>query len=421
MLNMITSQAIKRWIVIVGAVTIQICLGAIYAWSVFVHPLEEFGFTRTQTQAIFSINLAIFSIAMIFAGKWQDKVGPRIVAITGSIIFSLGYILVGVLGPFIHDTKLLFTLILTSVGFLSGIGMGIAYVCPLAAGIKWFPDKRGLITGIAVAGFGGGAWLFAKIASSCISSLGVLPTFTILGTIFLIATTLSSLILINPPKGWSPNGWSPKTQKIVSSQVDYTWQEMLKTSHFWLLWILFAFTATAGLMVIGHIKPFGIMSGVSPELAGTAVGILALFNATGRVVWGWISDLIGRKKSLVLMTSLQGIMMLVIAFVRIDAILLIMLAAWIGFNFGANFALFPSASADFFGTKNLGMNYGFLVTALGTAAIIGPMLGGYVFDTTGNYLYAFLSASILCLIAASLSLSWLLKSVRSTTKLNYEL
>ncbi|MBN2422592.1 OFA family MFS transporter [Candidatus Woesearchaeota archaeon] len=396
----------KRWLVVAGALLVQICLGAIYSWSVFVKPLEDtFHFTRTQTQIIFSVALATFALVMIFAGKWQDRAGPKKVAITGGIVLGLGYILAGSLAVYVPPS-LIFYFITGTVGLIGGAGIGFAYVCPIAACVKWFPDKRGLITGLAVAGFGGGAWIFAKLATSLIGSYGVIQTFLYLGLIFLIAVSAGSLTLSNPPKNWKPKRWKAakkKTNKKASKE-NFTWQEMVKTSQFWSLWSMYMFGAAAGLLVIGNLKPFGVFSGMSAEVAGSAVGILALFNAAGRIMWGMISDRIGRTKSMLIMFLLQGGMMLSLMKMGASPLLLGIAAAWVGFNFGGNFALFPSATVDFFGTQNLGVNYGFVFTSYGVAGIVGPILGGSVFDLTGSYLYAFIPAGIVCLIAAGLSL-----------------
>jgi MFS transporter, OFA family, oxalate/formate antiporter len=291
------------------------------------------------------------------------------------------------------------------VGIIGGAGIGLTYVCPIAAGVKWFPDKRGLIIGLAVAGFGGGAWLFAQIATNLIASVGILSTFLYLGIIFMCAILLGSTVLVNPPSEWKPKGWEEE-KKIEKKSVkkDYTWKEMLKTRQFWFLWLMFTFGAAAGLMVIGNLKPFGVFSGLTPAMAGSAVGILAIFNAAGRIVWGWLSDKLGRSKSMFLMFLLQGGMMFVLMKMGSTPLLLAIAAAWVGFNFGGNFALFPSATADFFGTKNIGVNYGFVFTSYGVAGIVGPILGGQVFDITGSYLYAFIPAGIVCILAAVISL-----------------
>lgn len=387
----------SRWLVVAGALAIQLCLGAIYSWSIFVNPLkDDFAYTTTQTQIIFSVALASFAVVMIFAGKWQDKKGPRLVATAGGIVLGVGYILAGYTsGSFIE-------LVLT-VGVIGGAGIGLGYVCPIAACVKWFPDKRGLVTGLAVAGFGAGAWIFANVGATFIESYGVLQTFFYLGVIFLVAVVLGAQLLRNPPECWLPKGWVPPAKKTKKGgSEDSTWQEMLKTPQYWMLWIMFIFGATAGLMVIGNLKPFGVHSGLDAATAGTAVGVLALFNGAGRITWGWLSDRVGRERAMSLMSLLQGVMMFALMRMGSTSMLLAVASAWVGFNFGGNFALFPSATADYFGTKNMGVNYGFVFTAYGVAGIVGPILGGQVFDLTGSYLWAFIPAGILCLVAAAL-------------------
>ncbi|MBN2518022.1 MAG: OFA family MFS transporter [Candidatus Altiarchaeota archaeon] len=392
----------NRWLIVVGALIVQLCLGAIYAWSVFVNPLkEDFGLSTTETQIIFSLGLASFAATMIFAGRWQDRKGPRIVATLGGAILGAGYILGSLSGGS-------FSLLALSVGVIGGAGIGLGYVCPIAACVKWFPDKRGLVTGLAVAGFGAGAWVFAKLGEIFIESSGVLNAFLYLGFIFLLTVVIGAQLLKNPPQGWKPDGWNPPKKDNAKRKEDFEWREILKTRQFWMIWIMFVFGATAGLMVVGILKPFGEFSGLSAITAGSAVGILALFNGGGRIAWGALSDRIGRDKSMSLMFALQGVMMLILMSMGSGELTLAVAAAWIGFNFGGNFALFPSATADYFGTKNLGINYGLVFTSYGVAGIIGPILGGQVFDLTGSYLWAFIPAGVMCLVAAGLA--FLLKS-----------
>ncbi len=388
----------NRWFVVTGALIVQVCLGAIYSWSVFVNPLKEvFSYTTTQTQMIFSLALATFALTMIFAGRLQDKKGPRIVATLGGIVLGAGYLLASL-------TDGSFPLIALTVGVIGGAGIGLSYVCPIAACVKWFPDKRGMVTGLAVAGFGAGAWLFAKVASNFIDAYGLLTSFKYLGIIFMLAVVAGAQLLRNPPAGWKPTGWNPpESHSADSSKQDFEWRDMIKLKQFWMLWIMFVFGAAAGLLVIGILKPYGVHSGLSAAAAANAVGVLALFNGAGRIVWGTVSDKIGRKNAMTLMFLLQGIMMLAIINMGSTEMTLSIAAAWVGFNFGGNLALFPSTTADFFGIKNVGMNYGLMFTAYGVAGIAGPILAGSVFDITGSYMWAFIPAGIACLIAAGIS------------------
>lgn len=395
----------NRWLVVAGALIIQVCLGAIYSWSVFVIPLKEvFFYTTTQTQLIFSLALATFALVMIFAGKLQDKKGPRIVATLGGIVLGAGYLLASL-------TDGSFLLIALTVGIIGGAGIGLGYVCPIAACVKWFPDKRGMVTGLAVAGFGAGAWIFAKVASGFIDTYGILTSFKYLGLIFMISVVLGAQLLRNPPAGWRPAGWNPpESLSNTASVKDFEWRDMVRLKQFWMLWIMFVFGAAAGLLVIGILKPYGVHSGLSAAAAANAVGVLALFNGAGRIVWGTVSDKIGRKNAMTLMFLLQGVMMFALIEMGSTELTLSVAAAWIGFNFGGNLALFPTTTADFFGTTNVGINYGFMFTAYGVAGIAGPILAGGVFDITGSYMWAFVPSGIACLIAAGISLG--LKSPR---------
>jgi MFS transporter, OFA family, oxalate/formate antiporter len=392
-------MAENRWVVVAGALMVQLCLGAIYSWSVFVKPLKDgYKYTTTETQMIFSVALATFAVVMIFAGRWQDRRGPRTVATVGGFLLGIGYILASL-------TDGSFPLMVLTVGVVGGAGIGFGYVCPIASCVKWFPDKRGLITGLAVAGFGAGAWLFQQLASSMIAEYGLMAAFRFLGLIFLVVVVAGAQLLRNPPQGWVCAGWKPSQQSRKLPATDWEWRQMAGSSQFWMLWVMFVFGASAGLMVIGILKPFGISSGLSDAVAGAAVGVLALFNGAGRIVWGTLSDKIGRSRAMAAMFCLQGLMMLGLAGMGSSELTLAIAAAWVGFNFGGNFALFPSATADYFGTKNLGVNYGLVFTSYGIAGIIGPILGGMVFDATGSYLWAFIPSGAACLVAAVLALA----------------
>jgi OFA family oxalate/formate antiporter-like MFS transporter len=416
---MSNEKVMNRWLVVVGAILIQLCLGAIYAWSVFTPSLKAapFNFSATQTQAIFSVGLAAFAFMMILAGRWQQKIGPKPVAMVGGVVLGLGYILGSLVGTS-------FVGLLVTIGLIGGAGIGLAYVVPIAVGVKWFPDKKGLITGLAVAGFGFGALIWVKMAGSwghLIESMGISGVFRLYGIIFLLAVLIGSLVMKNPPAGWLPAGYTPPAAGSgKAGSVDMTSSQMLRRPQFYQLWVMFIFGAMAGLMVIGTIKLFGIdalqKSGMdlaaASATAGTAMAVFySLANGLGRIAWGAISDRIGRKTALVIMMGIQGVVMLLFYFMGGSVALLYLGAALIGFNFGGNFALFPAATADFFGSKYIGANYGWVFCAYGFGGIFGPMLGGIVRDATGNFLYAFIPAGIACLIAMGVGL--LLKSPKA--------
>jgi OFA family oxalate/formate antiporter-like MFS transporter len=313
-----------------------------------------------------------------------------------------------------------------TIGFMAGAGIGFAYVCPIAALVKWFPDHRGLVSGIAVAGFGLGAYIFSQKwgALGYISEQGIFPFFIMHGGICIVAVTAGAMLLSNPPSA------VPVKKKGFST--DTTWQETIKEPAFYLLWMMFFSGAMAGLMVIGIIKVFAgeqlVAAARETGMAlsdaevgalmlkgAAAVGVLAIFNAIGRIVWGFISDRIGRTATFVIMFTLQAGVMFFLAGMRSELMLSVG-AALVGFNFGGNFALFPSATADLFGAKNLGVNYGWVFTSYGIAGVVGIAAGNYAKVLTGSYAAAFTLASVLCLLSAGLALVLQIMKKRSLQK-----
>jgi OFA family oxalate/formate antiporter-like MFS transporter len=435
MTEKLENKVMNRWIIVIGAIMIQLALGAIYAWSAFTTPLQgnaaavsEFAFSKVQTQAIFAAGLATFAICTIIGGRLQKKMEPRKVAILGGTLLGLGYII----GSFAGSN---FVLKLISIGIIAGAGIGLAYVVPIAVGVKWFPDKKGLLSGLAVAGFGFGAFIWILMANppSILGFSGLITkqvgqyaytianvdlAFRIYGIAFLLLVVFGSLVMKNPPEGWKPKGWNPPQattsdkKKIIS---DLLPKEMLKTRQFYLLWTMFIIGALAGLMVIGNIQNFAKSAtdgfqayGFSAEQAidfaviGAAV-CLPIFNGLGRIVWGQASDKIGRRKALIAMFIFQGIMMVLFFYTAGSPYMFYVAAALIGFNFGGNFALFPAATADSFGAENVGINYGFIFTSYGIGGVVGPILAGAVQDAGMSFSNAFFPAAAMCFVAATLA------------------
>lgn len=421
-------RVMNRWFVVLGAILIQLCLGAIYAWSVFTRALttDPYNFTATQTQWVFGVGLASFAIVMIIAGRMQAKFPPRNVAIAGGLVLGIGYAAASFMGTsFIGH--------LVCIGLIGGSGIGLGYVVPIAVGVKWFPDKKGMLTGLAVAGFGFGALLWIQLAGpwgQLIANLGVANVFLVYGIAFALIVLLGSTWMVNPPAGWKPEGWEPPAPSpgsVASGIVDLDSSEMLRTPQFYMLWSMFAAGAMAGLMVIGCIRLFGIDALRSAGLdevtaaarASTAMGVFfALANGLGRIGWGMISDKLGRKASLFTMFLLQGVVMLLFYQMGFHPWTLYLGAAVIGFNFGGNFALFPAATADCFGNKNVGTNYGWVFTSYGVGGIVGPVLGGLFGDIAQEaaaqaggqidpsaWATPFIVAGIACLAAAGLALA----------------
>jgi OFA family oxalate/formate antiporter-like MFS transporter len=344
----------------------------------------------------FALVLISFAIATIVGGRWQDKKGPRLVATVGGVLLGLGLILSGVLKSFSG--------IVVSYGVISGIGIGLAYVCPISTGVKWFPDMRGLITGISVAGFGAGALIVAPIASRLIDKMGVSSTFIILGIAFLVLVVLGAQILRNPPAGYKPEGWTPPATSAATT-CNYSPKEMLSSGQFYLIWLIYFFGCATGLMIIGQTSPIGQdLAKVSKETAAIAVSVLAVFNAVGRIMWGRVSDSIGRLRTLFLIFLICGV-----------AVLLYNVIAsfhpyyWIGISlvglcFGGYLAIFPATTCDFYGTACIGVNYGCVFTAYGVGGLLGNIFAPQVLQRTKSYNLAFLVAGILCLVGAAITL-----------------
>ncbi|MBW6536380.1 MAG: OFA family MFS transporter [Mariniphaga sp.] len=404
-------KSFNRGFVVLGAILIQLALGAIYAWSVYTKLLVEADWSRAQTQMVFSAGLALFAIVMVMAGRMMPKVGPRKLAFSGGIVLGLGYILAGLFGAENFITTFLF------VGILGGSGIGLGYVVPIAVGMRWFPDKKGMITGLAVAGFGFGATLWMALADKLgplgggelLANIGLSNTFIVYGIAYLIIVSIGSIWMVFPPEGWVPEGYIlPKATKNNSAgTINFTSGEMLRTPQFYLILVTFTFGAAAGLMSIGLMRLWPqealTKAGVSPEAAGAAATLamavfFALFNGLGRILWGMISDKIGRKNSIIIMMASQGLFVILFQWMAGNEYTLYLFAILIGFNFGGNFALFPTITADTFGTKYVGQNYGWVFLAYAVGGIFGPVMGGLLGDMN-NFPLAFTICGILCFVA----------------------
>lgn len=408
-----SETTMNRWWVVLGAVLIQLCLGAIYAWSVFTPALSEAGWSKMQTQFVFSMGLAFFAIVMVWAGKKLGDFGPRKLAIAGGITLGLGYALAGLFG----GTN--FWVLVITIGVIGGSGIGLAYVVPIAVGIRWFPDKKGMITGLAVAGFGFGAMGWVKFAGEwghLLDSLGLSTTFIIYGIAFAALVLLGGVWMVYPPANWQPAGYSKNnagnSKSSQSTSADFTSKAMLRTPQFYLIFFTFVFSAGAGLMSIGLMKLYpmealqqaGLSEAAASGIAGTAMAVFfSLANGLGRIIWGTLSDKLGRKASIIIMTGTQGVIVFLFTLMAGNEVLLYLGATLIGFNFGGNFSLFPTITADIFGTKNVGENYPFVFLAYGAGGILMPSLGGMLGDM-GNFQLAFSICGFLCLVGMVLTI-----------------
>jgi OFA family oxalate/formate antiporter-like MFS transporter len=374
----------------------QIALGAVYAWSVFRTPLvKQFGWTIPEVTLTFTISIFVLGFAAFFGGLWLNRSGPRIVAMTGGFLYGLGVFLAS------FSAHKLWWLYL-SYGVIGGIGLGFGYIVPVAVLVKWFPDRRGLITGIAVGGFGAGALVTAPVATRLILRVGVLQTFAYLGIAYLIVTVIAGAFMQNPPQGWKPAGWTPTAAEISQRATrDYTLGESLRTWQWWALWALLFLNTSAGISVISQESPmFQELVGVTAVVAASMVGIASLGNAAGRVFWAWVSDMITRRTTFLIMFVIQ-----VVLFWTLPSIATVTLMTAIAFIilmcYGGGFGTMPAFTADYFGARNVGPIYGLMLTAWGFASVFGPLLIAYMRQTTGNYRGALHVIAIVMLVSAA--------------------
>jgi MFS transporter, OFA family, oxalate/formate antiporter len=368
----------KRYIVVAASLLMQCCLGGVYAWSVFVAPLKNgYNMTNFQAQLIFGCTIACFALSMLFAGKLQDRKGPRIVAFIGGIFFGAGYLIASASnGSFIQ--------MLLGIGCISGIGIGFSYVCPLATCVKWFPNHKGLITGISVAGFGGGAMLLTMMTESFLSGgMDVLKVFQLIGIIYGVIVAICALFL------FVPENFGKQQEKGAISA-----RPSLIRREFWLLLIGMFSGTFAGLLVIGNLKPMGLTGGLTQNTASWGISVFAFGNAIGRIAWGRMYDKLGSR---VIPISLLFTSIVVLSLLAsgIHGAIFIVGSALVGIAFSACFVLYAAHVSTVYGSRMLGSVYPIIFLAYGVSAIVGPPLGGWIVDTKGSYNAAIIIASLL--------------------------
>lgn len=369
-----------RYAVIISAsAIIMLCAGSVYAWSIFVAPLKtEFGFSTTQTQIVFGLIVGIFTIGMLFINKVLRKYGPRISAAIGAIFFSLGYLVAA-----LSNGNLV--LIILGISVLSGIGMAFGYVTVLNNLVRWFPDNKGLATGLAVSGFGGGAIMLSQIARPLLSSgWEVLDIFRIVSIVYGVVFLAASLVLSVPPHD---------QPKLEESRVNTG--KLLRDKRFWVLFYVFFAGSFAGMLFSGNLKPLGQSYGISETVAVLAISLLSIGNAAGRIFWGQLHDLIGGKKSVTMALTLLTVFTLMLLVSRED-LSFVILALIIGLNFGSNFVNYAADVSDIWGIARLDIIYPAVSVAYGIAGIIGPVAGGMISDITGTYYYAIILSAVVC-------------------------
>ena len=388
------------WRVALAGLGINLALGVLYTWSLFKGAIEkDFGWKGDQLNDPYALCCLVFAFAMILAGRLQDKIGPRITATIGGILVAAGMLLI--------STTNNYTLWVVGFGVLVGTGIGFGYACTTPAALKWFPKaKTGLIAGLVVAGFGLAPVYLAPLSETLLKEFGLLKAMLILGVLFAVIVICLSQFLKNPPEGYVAE--APTSGSIMAASlpaaIDLTPAQILSKGSFWLLWLLYFIGAGAGLMVIGSISSMAKKSmGTS---AFIAVAVLAIGNALGRVVAGSLSDRIGRRMTLLIVFLVQAVLMFVAIPVTGGAttpVVLVLVAALIGANYGANLSLFPSITKDLWGIRNFGVNYGILFTAWGVGGFVLSRVTQMLKASSGSYNSSFTVAGILLILGALLT------------------
>jgi MFS transporter, OFA family, oxalate/formate antiporter len=390
----------RGWIVTFAGLGINLALGILYTWSMFKGVIEkDFGWDAKQLNDPYALCCLVFALAMILAGRCQDKIGPRWTATIGGLLVGAGLVLI--------STTNSYPLWLLGFGVLVGLGLGFGYSSATPPALKWFPaSKTGLIAGLVVAGFGLAPVYLAPTSDYLLGHYGVQKSMFIYGVAFTIIVCGLAQFLINPPAGYVPaSTGSAKGNGAKTAAVNFAPSEILKTPTFWLLWLLYFIGAGSGLMVISSI------SGMAKKTMGTdafiAVAVMAIGNAGGRVVAGILSDKIGRKTTLMLVLAIQSVLMFVAIPVTGSTdgakYIIVLLATFIGFNYGANLSLFPSFAKELWGLKNFGMNYGILFSAWGAGSLLS-IVAQWMKASSGNFNSSFQAAGILLAVGAVLSL-----------------
>jgi len=390
-----TTKAPNRWSIAIAGVVMQIALGGVYAWSIFRTPLVH-RLHASIPQISLTFTIAIFTLgwAAFAGGLWMRARGPRVVGVTGGILYGLGVFLASFSG---HGLWVLYL----SYGVLGGAGIGLGYIVSIATLVKWFPDRRGFITGVAVAGFGAGALVMAPIATRLIQSVGVLQTFAWLGGALLVLVAGPALLMQEPPAGWRPEGWQPTPSAAAAPVAGSTLRQALASWQWYALWAVLFLNVTAGISIISQASPMAQeITGVNAVVAATMVGIISIANGAGRFLWAWLSDVIGRRSAFLVMFSLQAVLFFLLPRVHSFG-LFTSLAVVVLLCYGGGFGTMPAFCADYFGSREVGSIYGLMLTAWGCASALGPMLMASLRQSTGGYGQALLILSAIMTVSVA--------------------
>ncbi|GCD84039.1 L-lactate MFS transporter [Parageobacillus thermoglucosidasius] len=375
----------NRWLIALSAVGIHISIGSVYAWSNFTNPLKQmFGWSDQEVALTFSIAILFLGLSAAFLGHFVEKHGPRKAGLLAATFFGIGIAGSGL--AVVLESKYLLYLF---YGVLGGIGLGVGYITPVSTLVKWFPDRRGFATGLAIMGFGFAAAISSPVMNSLIGSVGVSNTFYILGAVYFGIMALSSLYLEKPPEGWMPEGFKEKVKagkaKPSMDLSQLTANEAIKTRRFWYLWLMLFINVTCGIAILAVAKPLAMESiGIDEAAAAALVGAIGVFNGLGRIGWASASDYIGRPNTYTAFFVLQIIIFFFLPDVSVKWLFVGMLII-VYTCYGGGFSCIPAYIGDLFGTKQLGAIHGYILTAWAAAGLVGPLFAAYIKDTTGSY------------------------------------
>lgn len=395
----------NRWLIAVSAICIHLSIGAAYAYSVYTIPLvDSLGWSVSSVTIAFTVMMVLGGASAAVFGRFVEKNGPRKSAILAAILFGLGQAGSG----FAVSIDSL-TLFILTYGLLSGIGLGIGYIAPVSTLVKWFPDRRGLATGMAVLGFGTGALITAPVATAFMDSLGITTTFYILGTSYFTLMTLGALYIAPPPKGWLPAGMKKVTisgtKKRIRDLSSLTAKKAVRTKHFWMLWTIMLINTSAGIMMISVASPMAqTIGGLTAAGAAIMVGLMGIFNGAGRIGWAAASDYISRPVVFIVFFVIQLVAFLTLPNIS-SALIFQVLIFLVVSCYGGGFSNLPAFIADLFGTKELGAIHGYLLTTWSLGGLVGPTLVSQIYSRTGSYIpvfYVFTGLIVLALIIAVL-------------------
>jgi OFA family oxalate/formate antiporter-like MFS transporter len=380
-----------RWGPIAGGMLLNLALGSLFAWSVFVLPLEqEFGWTRAQTSWVFTIAMLSTSVCLVAGGFLQDRFGPRLGAAIGAVAIASAYLL----ASFTQSLAFVYA----TFGVIGGVANGIGYAATVPVASKWFPDRRGLAVGLIVGAYGGGSAIVGPSAAALVEQFGWRVTFRLLAVAFFIVAAIGAALLRNPPA--DARGPAGAGAALAPVRRPLALADVLRTRTFWALWLAYWLGTTAGMMTISQLVPFARSAGLSLAAATLAITVGACGNVGGRILSGWVSDSLGRMTTLRTVMVISAAAMPALFLMREAPLALYALVAVVYWCYGTQLSVFGATAADFYGTANLGVIYGALLTAVGLAGVLGPIVGAHAFDRFGHYGYAFFTASALAIVAS---------------------